>query len=192
MPSGLYLKRPALPSPSPQIVMMDPAYLPQNEERPLPNTRTEPFKLFFNLPVTAGSNPDVWVSAAVQSASCVAPAGALPFPVQPVPVSPLPWLDCAGSCRWRVSACHSLSFDGQPRWSPHSICGILALRRTPCRCCSFPTGLKTLVRTCCFVPRHAHNGNSPAAAAAPGGGAAAAVAAAVCVASCVLSSTLFV
>ncbi|KAL4451179.1 hypothetical protein ABPG77_009251 [Micractinium sp. CCAP 211/92] len=44
-----------------QIVMMDPAYLPQNEERPLPNTRTEPFKLFFNLPVTAGSNPDVWV-----------------------------------------------------------------------------------------------------------------------------------
>ncbi|KAL4422903.1 hypothetical protein ABPG75_009100 [Micractinium tetrahymenae] len=45
-----------------QIVMMDPAYLPQNEERPLPQTKPEPWKLFFNLPVTADTNPDVWVS----------------------------------------------------------------------------------------------------------------------------------
>lgn len=47
---------------------MDPSYLPQNQERPLPATRSEPWQLFFNLPVAAGSNPDVWVSPT--SASC--------------------------------------------------------------------------------------------------------------------------
>lgn len=60
---GTCQRCPAHPRP-PQIVMMDPAYLPQNEERPLPPTKSDAWKLFFNLPVTAGSNPDVWVRVA--------------------------------------------------------------------------------------------------------------------------------